>query len=89
MLTDRQYHTPPSLQKATLDKWPDLSDFPQQPYDGVVEITVKSVQDFYDARQDPYYKEHVIPDEEKMIQRGPGQMGWIVGWEEVYIDEQR
>lgn len=36
------------------------------------------------ARQDPYYKDTVAPDEEKFIDMEKSQM--IVGWEEVYVE---
>ena len=81
-----QYHTPPSLRQPTLDSFPELkaAQLPALPYDGVVEIIVKDIADFADARQDPFYKEHVMPDEEKMVDRGDA--AWTVGWEEVKTD---
>jgi hypothetical protein len=38
-----------------------------QKWDGVVEITVRSIKDFVDARKDKYYLETVIPDEEYVL----------------------
>jgi EthD domain len=51
-----------------------------------VEIVVRDVADFAKARQDPFYKEYVIPDEEKMCDRG--DVTWTVGWEELKTDVQ-
>ncbi len=81
-----QYHTPPSFRGPALESFPELKEagLPALPYDGVVEIVVKDVADFAKARQDPFYKEYVIPDEEKMVDRG--NASWAVGWEEVKID---
>lgn len=81
-----QYHTPKSLLQPTKDKWPDLAYVEPQPWDGVVEITVKDIQDFIDARNDPFYTEKVIGDEERMITKDEG-MSWTIGWEEVYIKD--
>ena len=63
-LTNPQYHTPPSLQLSSRQTWPALHNLQQQPYDGVVEITVRRLQDFVDARNDPYYLDTVVKDEE-------------------------
>ena len=76
-----QYHTPPSLQTSSIDTFPNLT---ASPYDGVVELVVRDVADFVRATQDPFYKEHVIPDEEAFLQRG--NAAWVVGWEEVKFD---
>ena len=39
--------------------------------------------DFYRARQDPFYEQYVVADEEKMADRS--SFTWTVGWEEVYV----
>lgn len=57
-----------------------------QPWDGVVEITVRDVQDFVNARQDPFYVEKVIADEEMFVQSRE-DVSWTMGWEEVYIKD--
>ena len=84
-----QYHAPPSLHSSTLESFPELKGAGAQPlpYDGVVEIVVRRIEDFANARQDPFYKEHVIADEEKMVDRASAR--WMVGWEEVKIDVER
>lgn len=52
-----------------------------------MEITVRDIADFANARQDPFYKEQVVPDEEKMVDRGDA--AWMMGWEEVKIDVEK
>lgn len=46
---------------------------------------MRKLEDFYNARNDPFYSEHVIADEEKMIDRS--KSGWTIGWEEIYIKD--
>ena len=76
-----QYHTPPSLRGPALDSFPELKEagLPALPYDGVVEMVVRDVADFAKARQDPFYKEHVIPDEEKMVDPGRRELDCGMG----------
>ena len=56
-------------------------------YDGFVEMLVR--EDDFEclnrARQDPYYKSHVEPDEHKFFDVARSQM--TVGWEEVYVED--
>jgi hypothetical protein len=81
-----QYHTPRSLLEPTISKWPDLAHIEPQSWDGVVEITVKDIKDFAEARNDPFYINKVIADEEKMVASREG-VSWTIGWEEVYIKD--
>jgi hypothetical protein len=83
-----QYHTPPSLIPEAIAKWPDLALLDHEPqYDGVVEITVRDVADFYRSRQDPFYLDVVAADEEKFAERDTSK--WTIGWEEVVFDDVR
>jgi len=52
-------------------------------YDGHVEFLVRSVQDLYDAVQDPDYPAKVGPDEKYFLD--PSTSMVTVGWEEVYV----
>lgn len=72
--------------QPTREKWPDLVQVEPQPWDGVVEITVRDVQDFIDARNDPFYIQRVIADEEKFVESREN-VSWTIGWEEVYIKD--
>ncbi len=40
---------------------------------------------FHKAREDPYYKEVVFPDEEKLFEWETAK--WSVGWEEVWVED--
>ncbi|ETN41587.1 uncharacterized protein HMPREF1541_03523 [Cyphellophora europaea CBS 101466] len=81
-----QYHTPKSLETEARTKWLELGQLERQPWDGVVEITVKDIKDFYDARNDPFYIEKVIADEEKFVSNRE-EASWTIGWEEVYVKD--
>lgn len=47
---------------------------------------MKDIKDFYDARNDPFYIETVIADEERFVASREGA-SWTIGWEEVYIKD--
>lgn len=47
---------------------------------------MKDIKDFYDARNDPFYIDKVIADEEKMV-ASRTDATWTMGWEEVYIKD--
>lgn len=86
MLSESQYHTPKSLLEPTKQVWPELGHIEPQPWDGVVEITVKDIKDCYNARNDPFYINKVIADEEKLVASREG-VSWTIGWEEIYIKD--
>lgn len=50
-------------------------------YDGVAEFMMPSAKCFDDARRDPYYKEHVQPDEEKFFDMD--KIAMLVGYEDL------
>jgi hypothetical protein len=52
-------------------------------YDGVVELTVPSIECLQEAFNDPYYFSHVQPDEKLFIDGENSHA--VFGWEEVYI----
>ncbi|KPI35376.1 uncharacterized protein AB675_9895, partial [Cyphellophora attinorum] len=58
-----QYHTPSFIKDETVETWEELKDLEMQQWDGVVEITVRRIKDFVNARKDKYYLGTVIPDE--------------------------
>jgi hypothetical protein len=83
-----QYHTPPSLLPESIAKWPDLAFVDHEPqYDGVVEITVRDIADFYRSQQDPFYINVVAVDEARFAERDTSK--WTIGWEEVVFDDVR
>ena len=54
-------------------------------YDGVAEFIMPEVKCFERAREDPFYKDKVAPDEEKFFDWSDAR--WALGWEEVYIKD--
>ena len=44
-----------------------------------------SVSCLHKARQDPYYEEVVVPDENRLYDWETAR--WTYGWEEVYIED--
>ena len=56
-------------------------------YDGFVELYVreKEFDRLKQAREDPYYKDVVAPDEKDFIDGERSRM--ILGWEEVFIED--
>ncbi|KAH6671368.1 EthD domain-containing protein [Halenospora varia] len=76
-----QYHTPSSA-RALLGPLANKVGLSISPYDGHVEILLRSVEDLENALKDPLYAEVVGPDEGFMDQ---SRSMVTVGWEEVYI----
>ena len=64
--------------------FPDLKGLPTLEYDGVAEFLMPDASCFHKARQDPYYEQFVMPDENELFEWETVQ--WTVGWEEVYIE---
>ena len=54
----------------------DAKDFDQQDHDGVTVIWYHSMQAFQDMVNDPYYIEHIIPDEDYLLDRD--SQAWIL-----------
>ncbi|KAI4209545.1 MAG: hypothetical protein LQ351_007536 [Letrouitia transgressa] len=56
-------------------------------YDGFVELYVREseFERLKRAREDPYYKDVVAPDEKEFIDGEKSRM--ILGWEEVFIED--
>ena len=59
--------------------------FKPLPYDGIAEFILPQVRCFERAREDPFYKEKVAPDEERFFDWSGA--AWTLGWEEVYIKD--
>ena len=80
-----QYHTHSSSYTSAEKDFPDLKGMQKLEYDGVAEFWMRDASYFHKAREDPYYKEVVLPDENKLFEWET--MQWTVGWEEVYIKD--
>ncbi len=64
----------------------DAKDFDQQGHDGVTVIWYHSMQAFQDMVNDPYYIEHIIPDEDYLLDRD--SQAWIlVGKPNTIVDK--
>jgi hypothetical protein len=57
------------------------------PYDGVAEFLVKDVSDIIRSRDDPVFLKEIRDDELNFFDV-PG-MAWTIGWEEVYVENNR
>ncbi|KAL9610941.1 MAG: hypothetical protein Q9167_004383 [Letrouitia subvulpina] len=84
-----QYHTPTSTQERLVSVLGDLVKGKLADYDGFVELYVREseFERLKNAREDPYYKEVVAPDEKEFIDGEKSRM--ILGWEEVFIEDGR
>lgn len=80
-----QYHTPASVRELTSKITGSLGQSNIANYDGFVELLMRDLDCLVRAREDPYYKETVARDEEKILDMGRTQM--TVGWEEVYVQD--
>jgi EthD domain len=72
--------------KAEADASPNfLGMFKPLEFDGVAEFILPDIKCFESARDDPFYKEKVAPDEVQFFSWPDTR--WMLGWEEVYIKD--
>lgn len=62
---------------------PELTQAKPLDYDGVAEFIVPDVSYIKSSREDPYFFEKVLPDEERFFDTQ--NTGYHIGWEEVYL----
>lgn len=77
-----QYHTPASTRKLA-DGFAEAIGWTVSTYDGHVEFLIRSVDELYNAVQDPEYPAKIGPDEQRFLD--PKNSMVTVGWEEVYV----
>ena len=65
---------------------PDDTPFAQQGFDGVTVIWYESLDAFSEMSQDAYYQQHVVPDEQQLLDGQ--QVHWIIaGSEDTIVDK--
>ncbi|KAL9034692.1 MAG: hypothetical protein Q9214_006930, partial [Letrouitia sp. 1 TL-2023] len=81
------YHTPTSTQERLVSVLGDLARGKLADYDGFAELYVREseFERLKYAREDPYYKDVVAPDEKEFIDGEKSRM--ILGWEEAFIED--
>ena len=79
-----QYHTPSDLRKQSETAFQAPNTASISEFDGHVELTVSSIKPLQNAFNDPYWREHVKPDEDKFFD--PATTVRTMGWEEVKIE---
>ena len=84
LMTSRQYHTHSSSFASAIEAFPDLKDIQKLEYDRVAEFWMPDASCFHKARQDPYYEQVVMPDENHLLEWETVQ--WSV-LEEVYVKD--
>ncbi|OCT52928.1 hypothetical protein CLCR_10886 [Cladophialophora carrionii] len=80
-----QYHTHSSAATAAIADFPALGGLKKLDFDGVGEFLMLDASCFQKAREDPYYEQFILPDENQLFEWESAQ--WTVGWEEVYIKD--
>ncbi|KAF2106979.1 EthD domain-containing protein [Lophiotrema nucula] len=80
-----QYHLRSDACNQSEKIWTGLGGENVLDFDGQVELLVPNVECLQEALDDPYYKGHVQPDEEKFIDANKSYK--TCGWEEKYIHD--
>ncbi|ETI24899.1 hypothetical protein G647_04269 [Cladophialophora carrionii CBS 160.54] len=80
-----QYHTHSSAATTAIADFPALGGLKKLDFDGVGEFLMLDASCFQKAREDPYYEQVVMPDENQLFEWESAQ--WTLGWEEVYIKD--
>ncbi|EXJ60271.1 hypothetical protein A1O7_04423 [Cladophialophora yegresii CBS 114405] len=79
------YHTPSSAATLAIAAFPALEGLKKIEFDGVGEFLMPDGLCFQRAREDLYYEQFILPDENRLFEWQSAQ--WMVGWEEVYIKD--
>ncbi|RAH66135.1 EthD domain-containing protein [Aspergillus aculeatinus CBS 121060] len=82
-----QYHQLPELRAKATALWEFLGADSISDWDGHVQLYVPSLDCIANALNDPFYREVVVPDEEKFISARSCQR--TVGYEECFIKDNR
>lgn len=64
---------------------PFLTPLKKHEFDGVGEFDMPDISCFQRARDDPYYRSHILPDEMRLFDWET--CTYQVGWEEVYVKD--
>ena len=83
--TFRQFHTSSAAHTQAKNGWSALKQMEELPYDGVADFVVPSFEKLDEMRQDRFYKEKVMPDEDYLFESTA--MVWHAGYEENFISE--